>query len=136
MRFEYATLKLDLRTSFWYRVAPASDVPCLEAARLHVAFALWESDPAHCSSKEQAVSPCINVRREARASDVGRVSSYPVVSVTTSHVYPIQPADDSGSYAGAMGSSAQAGASKVGEGAKGAGSYVGSFFGGKKEEKK
>ncbi|KAI4739054.1 hypothetical protein E4T50_10498 [Aureobasidium sp. EXF-12298] len=44
--------------------------------------------------------------------------------------------DDSGSYAGAMGSSAQAGASKVTEGAKGAGSYVGSFFGGKKEEKK
>ena len=41
--------------------------------------------------------------------------------------------DDSGSYAGAMGDSAQAGASKVTEGAKGAGSYVGSFFGGKKQ---
>jgi hypothetical protein len=35
-----------------------------------------------------------------------------------------------------MGDSASAGASKVSEGAKGAGSYVGSFFGGKKEEKK
>jgi hypothetical protein len=34
-----------------------------------------------------------------------------------------------------MGSSAQAGASKVTEGAKGAGSYVGSFFGGKQEKK-
>jgi hypothetical protein len=31
--------------------------------------------------------------------------------------------------------SAQAGASKVTEGAKGAGSYVGSFFGGKQEKK-
>jgi hypothetical protein len=44
--------------------------------------------------------------------------------------------DSNGSYAGAMGDSASAGASKVSEGAKGAGSYVGSFFGGKKEEKK
>jgi hypothetical protein len=44
--------------------------------------------------------------------------------------------DGNGSYAGAMGDSASAGASKVSEGAKGAGSYVGSFFGGKKDEKK
>ncbi|KAG9647358.1 hypothetical protein KCU64_g10183, partial [Aureobasidium melanogenum] len=44
--------------------------------------------------------------------------------------------DDKGSYTGAIGSGAQAGASKISEGAKGAGSYVGSFFGGKKEEKK
>ncbi|KAI5196983.1 hypothetical protein E4T38_08259 [Aureobasidium subglaciale] len=43
--------------------------------------------------------------------------------------------DDSGSYAGAMSDNAQAGASKVSEGAKGAGSYMGSFFGGKNEEK-
>lgn len=44
--------------------------------------------------------------------------------------------DDSGSYSGAMASSAQAGANKVTEGAKGAGGYLGSFWGGKKEEKK
>lgn len=94
MRFECAILELDLRSRFWYRVAPTPDVSCLEAAKLYVTFALWESDPAHCSSKEQAVSPGIDVRRKTRASDVGSVSSYPVVSVTAGHVYAVQPADD------------------------------------------
>jgi len=94
MRLEHTLLKLDLRLCFWDRIAPASDVACVETACLYIALALGESDPAHRSSIQKTVPPRIDVCREAFAGDVGRVGPYAVVPIAAGHVQSIEPTDD------------------------------------------